>query len=228
MSNQQKTIVLTFDDGLENQYFVATPILRRYGFKATIYVGQWVSGVFPDAPAHCISKGQLVELHEEGFEIANHTMGHPPVTKCSDEQLHEEIGGVEKLLTGIGLPRPMTFAYPNGVWSEDVVNVLCERGYLAARTCEPRATEPGVDNPFAIPAYSVSIGDGMEMFDKALVELTPDRPVVLLYHGLPSVHYPPCGIEPEDFEAQMETLHRKGIRCITMKQYIEEFEGKAK
>jgi peptidoglycan/xylan/chitin deacetylase (PgdA/CDA1 family) len=165
----------------------------------------------------------LIELHEEGFEIGNHTMGHPPVTKCSDQQLHEEIEGVEKLLTDIGLPRPVTFAYPNGVYSEDAVKVLRERGYLAARTCEPRATEPGVDSPFAIPAYSVSIGNGMDMFDKALATLTPDRPVALLYHGLPSVHYPPCGIEPEDFEAQMEVLDRENIRCITMKQFIEEW-----
>jgi peptidoglycan/xylan/chitin deacetylase (PgdA/CDA1 family) len=220
-----KTVILTFDDGLENQYSIAAPILRQYGFKATLYVGQWIKGIYPDAPDHCISKDQLIELHEDGFEIANHTMGHPSVHRCTDAQLHEELEGVENLLTELGLPRPVTFAYPGGAFSDAAQQVLRERGYVAARTCEPRPTSPLTDDPMLVPAFGVSVGTGMGMFDKALAAITPEKPVGLLYHGLPSVHHPPCGIEPEDFAVQMETLHREGIRCITMKQYAREYLG---
>ena len=218
-----KTVILTFDDGLENQYSIAAPILRQYGFKATLYVGQWISGIYPDAPDHCISKNQLIELHKEGFEIANHTMGHPSVHRCTDAQLHEELEGVENLLTELGLPHPVTFAYPGGSYNDAAKEVLHKRGYVAARTCEPRATSPVTDDPMLVPAFGVSVGTGIGMFDKALAALTPEKPVGLLYHGLPSVHHPPCGIEPEDFSVQMETLHREGVRCITMRKYAREY-----
>lgn len=218
----KKTVVLTFDDGLENQYSVAAPILRRYGFKATLYVGQWIAGIYPDAPAHCISKEQLQALHDEGYEIANHTMRHPSVANCTDEQLHDELGGVEDILVNIGLPRPVTFAYPGGQYCDAAMQVLRDRGYVAARTTEPRATSPQTDDPMAIPAFSVSVSSGMGRFDEAMAALKPNAPVVLLYHGLPSLHHPPCGIEPEDFARQMEILHQQNVRCITMAQYARE------
>lgn len=220
---KQKTAVLTFDDGIVNQYTVAAPILRQYGFNASFYVGQWIAGVYPDAPAHCISREQLLALHQEGFEIGNHTMGHPAASACSTERLHAEIGGIETLFAGIGLPRPQTFAYPGGECSDEAVRVLSERGYLAARTTEPRATAPGSDEPMKTPAFSVSLKSGMEMFDRAMAALTEDHPVVLVYHGMPSVHYPPCGIEPEDFAKQMAFLHAHDIRGISMLQYVQEY-----
>jgi peptidoglycan/xylan/chitin deacetylase (PgdA/CDA1 family) len=37
-SNDTKVVILTFGDGLKNQYTNATPILDKYGFKASYFV----------------------------------------------------------------------------------------------------------------------------------------------------------------------------------------------
>lgn len=218
---KKETVILTFDDGLENQHTVALPILEEYGFKASIFVGQWIGGIYPDAPAHCITKEQLISFHEKGFDIGNHTMSHPPMEKCDRERLLAEFSGVEELLVSLGLPRPVTAAYPGGPTTPQAEVFLRERGYLAARCVEPRALRPGQEDPFALPAYSVTCGK-LHLFDEAMAALSPQSPVILVYHGLPSLHYPPCGIEPGDFIKQMEILHKRDVRCISLKQYMLE------
>ena len=216
----QRTVVLTFDDGLANQFTVALPILEQYGFGASLFVGQWIGGVFPDAPAHCITKEQLLALHQKGFDIGNHTMTHPAMDSCDRQRLIREFEGVEELFASIGLPRPVTAAYPGGPATALAAEVLEERGYIAARTCEPKALD-GTDSPFALPAFSVSVTHP-ENFALGLAALSPDHPVILVYHGLPSLHYPPCGIQPEVFQQQMASLHQEGIRCISLHQFMEE------
>ncbi len=215
----QKTAILTFDDGLANQHTVALPILERYGFTATFYVGQWIGGIYPDAPDHCITKEQLQDLHRRGHEIGNHTMRHPSMSSCDTARLHDEFAGVEELLISIGLPKPETAAYPGGPSTPDAIAVLRERGYRAARTCYPKPLT-GAEEPLALPAFSVCVTTP-EKFEEALSALTEETPVILVYHGVPSIHHPPCGIEPEVFEAQMAQLHEMGIRCISLKQYLD-------
>lgn len=115
---------------------------------------------------------------------------------------------------GDGLPLP---GAPLRHWQQ---RIWRSGATFAARTCEPKALD-GTDSPFALPAFSVSVTHP-ENFALGLAALSPDHPVILVYHGLPSLHYPPCGIQPEVFQQQMASLHQEGIRCISLRQFMEE------
>ena len=53
-------------------------------------------------------------LHSQGFEIGAHTISHPILNECSDEQALMEIGGCKEELESIIGGEVASFAYPNG------------------------------------------------------------------------------------------------------------------
>ena len=71
-TNQQKVVVLTFDDGYESQYSNAKPILDKYGFKATFAV---VCNYVGSADNRMTWK-EIKSLQQEGHDVASHSMNH--------------------------------------------------------------------------------------------------------------------------------------------------------
>jgi len=78
-------IALTFDDTFRPEYTLPTiQVLREYGVPATFFVTGWYVMNCPE-----INR----ELVAGGFEIGDHTMSHPDLSKLTYEQLLTEIGG---------------------------------------------------------------------------------------------------------------------------------------
>src|SRR2546425_13294211 len=69
-----KLVVLTFDDSKASHYSVVRPILKRYGFGATFFITEGFS--FQTNKQDYMTWEQIRELHQEGFEIGNHTRDH--------------------------------------------------------------------------------------------------------------------------------------------------------
>ncbi|MEW9797768.1 polysaccharide deacetylase family protein [Alteromonas sp. CYL-A6] len=65
-------VVITFDDGYENIYHNAYPILKQYGFPYTIFINP---GVIDRTPSQ-LSWAQVNEMQEHGATFANHTLDH--------------------------------------------------------------------------------------------------------------------------------------------------------
>ncbi len=70
-------------------------------------------------------------------DVQPHTRTHPVLTRCSAVRVREEIeGSAEDVRTLLGVS-PRVFAYPNGVFSADVVAAVREAGIPFAVTTEP-------------------------------------------------------------------------------------------
>ncbi|WP_227874393.1 polysaccharide deacetylase family protein [Tumebacillus algifaecis] len=138
---EQKVIALTFDDGPDPRY---TPqileILKKYHAKATFFVVGSRVEKFPE-----IAKREV----KEGHELANHTYGHPTMTKISAESLREEIDKAEAVVTTVTGTKPSTFRPPGGVYNDTVVNTAKTAGYLVVMWSWNQDTRdwsnPGVD-----------------------------------------------------------------------------------
>ena len=88
-----KMVVLTFDDATASQYSVVAPLLKQYGFGATFFVCEFPPN-FSDSSIY-MNWRQIRELDRMGFEVANHTKTHPPVSKLSKEQFLSELNYIE-------------------------------------------------------------------------------------------------------------------------------------
>ncbi|RJG01894.1 glycosyltransferase [Noviherbaspirillum sedimenti] len=76
------------------------------------------------------------ELHSQGFEVGAHTIRHPILNECTDEQAKAEIGGCKEELEAIIGDTVNLFAYPNGRplkdYSAKHVGMVKSCGYKAA------------------------------------------------------------------------------------------------
>ncbi len=155
----EKPVLITFDDGFYNNYTYVLPLLKKYGFKATIAVvgsftererGQRQSNYYSN-----LNKEQIGELYKSGLvEIANHTYDLHSVKngrKGATRKRGEDFGTYEgvfvrdyeknqAIIEAVTGEKPRTFVYPYGAYSESTVKILKERGCGIALTCNERVS----------------------------------------------------------------------------------------
>jgi peptidoglycan/xylan/chitin deacetylase (PgdA/CDA1 family) len=104
-----KSFAVTFDDGYEDGYIYALPILRQFGFVATYFV----VGSQIGQPEH-LTASELRDLLAAGSEIGNHTMNHVDLLSKTPERMRSEVYDASALIARLIGVWPQSFSYPMG------------------------------------------------------------------------------------------------------------------
>jgi peptidoglycan/xylan/chitin deacetylase (PgdA/CDA1 family) len=126
-----KPIMFTFDDTDMDQFTVAAPTLKKYGFKAvyfimTVSIGR--KGKFVDY----MTKEQIKELSDNGNVIGSHTYDHKNFKKYTGKDWEEQLDKPTKKLEEITGKKMTEFAYPFGLWNAQGIPELKKRGFKMA------------------------------------------------------------------------------------------------
>ncbi|HTM67837.1 MAG TPA: polysaccharide deacetylase family protein [Candidatus Binatia bacterium] len=157
-----KPIVISFDDGRDNQYGTAFPLLARHGFKATFFVFTNAIG----RPGY-MTWDQLRAMRDAGMAVGSHTVYHPYLKKADDETLRREVvDSKAKIEAELGVP-VTAFAYPFGLYDERVTAAVRDAGYLAGRGLR-HADDVRADGLFELPGH-IAVGD-LKAFRRMLGE----------------------------------------------------------
>lgn len=129
-------VVLTFDDGFKDFYSTAYPVLKKYGFKATLFVAPGLIGKFDKY----LTWEQLRVISEDGLiEIGSHALMHSPLICLSPEEAGKRIRISKSILEERLGKSVSVFAYPYGALNYDIRKMVEESGYSgAAGTVYPR------------------------------------------------------------------------------------------
>src|SRR5258707_1625435 len=123
-----KPIMLTFDDTDEDQYTVAWPEMKKYGFKGVFFIMTVSLNRLP----HYMTKDQVKELYNAGNVIGSHTWDHHNVRKYQGQDWVTQIEKPTKQLEAITGTPVRYFAFPFGLWNREALPELRKRGFIAA------------------------------------------------------------------------------------------------
>lgn len=125
----RNTVVLQFDDGYEDNYKYAFPILKKYRFPAMIFLISDMVGV----PGF-LTWDQIKEMERYGVVAGAHTRHHAYLPNLSGPELWDEIAGSKEMIEdhlGHGIDY---FCYPSGGFTEEIKGLVRQAGYKAAMT----------------------------------------------------------------------------------------------
>lgn len=156
----EKPVVISFDDGVTDQFTNGLPILKKYGYTATFFiklnnVGQGKGGLTWD---------QIRELKDADMTIGSHSMNHDNMTIMSLNILNYEIKESKKILEeNLGI-RINYFSYPGGAYNKTTIKEVKSAGYLAAVTTKHKVYQEIKKDDDIFTLSRVHIDDEMPTF----------------------------------------------------------------
>lgn len=221
-----KVVVLTFDDSSKSHHTVARPLLLKHRFGATFFITEGFD--FPTNKKDYMTWEEIAQLHREGFEIGNHTIGHQGVTDKTLPDLSAQVRGINLQCEKHGIPKPVSFAYPGNAIVPGALPVLNDLGIrFARRGGSPEhpykegrgfAFEPGKDHPLLLP----SAGDArptwtLEDLKLAVGQARNGKIAILQFHGVPDTAHAWVNTGKDQFESFLDYLAREKFTVIALR-----------
>jgi len=149
---KEKIIAITFDDGNEDFYTKAWPILQKLKIKSNQYVMTGVRG------KNWLTPEQIIELDKSGLvEIGSHTVWHPYLKRVSKERQWQELNDSKKFLDKLLNKIINVICYPFGMYNQQIEDLAKKAGYEAGLTFDQDAWQP-TDNLLELKRISVYPG----------------------------------------------------------------------
>jgi len=172
----RKSVVITIDDGFRSVYTIALPVLREFGFPATLFV---YTDFVKRGPG--LEWAALREMVATGLvEIACHSKTHANLSLRREGEtepeyrarLGEEVRGPTRLLRErLGVPSD-AFSFPYGDANDEVITALKAEEYELALTVT-RGGNAAFADPYRLRRTMIYGEDGLSDFRRRLQTFQP-------------------------------------------------------
>lgn len=211
-----KTVVLTFDDGVASHATVVAPLLKKLGFGASFYICDFDG--FNTRKDWYLTWDQIKSLSDDGFDVGNHTKGHG--------------GGLDNYLAmeaefaSNHVPKPTTLCWPLYQVNPGCYPDLLAHQYTFGRAGGNRPYRPSVDHPLDVPSWGVQDDISVDSFISYVEQASHGKIVVITFHGVPEGEHRAVSLDPEKFTRMMQYLKDKQFNVISMKDMAKYVDAK--
>ena len=148
-----KPIILTFDDGYDDFYTNAFPIIKTNNFLATVFM---IGGKIDQS--NYLSADQIKILNNYGIEFGLHTQTHINMTNASDSNILQSITGKYSNI----------LAYPSGQFDQELIDLLYKTDIKYGLTTVEQTADFSIHNLLILPRLRVRGSTTLEKFKELL------------------------------------------------------------
>ena len=151
----RNTVVITFDDGYDDNYYLAYPVLKKYTLPATVFV--IVDAIGKEG---YLNYKQIKEMASWGIiDIGSHSLSGGYLPGLSTRELEREIG-ISKVILQAQLNKGIDyFCYPIGGFTPQMQEILKNFGYKGACTTNRGKSQTYLNNDlFALKRIKIKDG----------------------------------------------------------------------
>ncbi|MCD5390702.1 polysaccharide deacetylase family protein [candidate division NPL-UPA2 bacterium] len=146
----KRRIIISFDDGYQDNFLYAFPILKKYEFRAIIflvtdYIGS-DSSWDEKGPEPLLNWAEIEEMRQAGMEFGSHSHAHRLLPSLPEEEIRLEVERSKSVLESKLGESVEFFSYPWGKLSEAVKETVKDCGYRGAFSTLPGKNGVGEDS----------------------------------------------------------------------------------
>lgn len=156
IAKDKKPIIITFDDGYDNAYTNAYPILKKHNFSAVFYIITAQIG-----QSERMTKNQIIDLDKNDMTIASHTKSHPDLNNLDSDSNTDQLINSKQTLESILGHAISNFCYPAGKYNDSVISILKTAGYITAVTTKYGISDTG-SSLYELPRIRVQNSTNLE------------------------------------------------------------------
>ena len=172
----ERPVILTFDDGFADFFTEALPVLKYYGFVATLYIATaFINGTSRwmqhegESTHSMLTWDQLLEINKCGIEIGAHSHSHHQLDILPLSLARDEIVRCKRLLEDKLSQEVLSFAYQHGYHSAAIQRLVREAGYTSACAVKYEMSTETTD-AFALARLKVSADTSVDALAALLTQ----------------------------------------------------------
>lgn len=170
-----KLVALTFDDGYQNVYREAFPVLQRFNFTASIFLSTAYIGntTLEFKGRSCLNWSEVREMRKYGITFGSHTVTHRQLSSLSRSEVRRELVQSKRVIEQEISASVDSFAYPYAFPHADsaflamLQDLLQEVGYINGVCTIIGRVGPRSD-PLFLPRLPVNDADDPDLFQAKL------------------------------------------------------------
>ena len=165
IEDYDKPVLLTFDDGYEDNYTELFPLLQKYNVKATIFI---ITG-YVNQPKY-LTDAQILEMVNSGLvSIQSHTFSHPDLDTLNYEEQRTQLEDSKLHVTRLTKREPFVLCYPTGKYDSNTLSAM--EGLYAFGIKMRGGLYNTEDDPYLINRYYVAREDTIYWFKATLEDI---------------------------------------------------------
>lgn len=150
LDEYEKPVILTFDDGYDDNYTELFPLLQKYQVKATVFVIGNAPGT-----SHKMTEEQIRELSDSGLvSIQSHSYTHEDMDTLDEEDTLYEMEQSNLAITRITGKVPYVLCYPTGKYNDYTLELAPRYYHFGLKMVGGQYNTS--DDPFLVSRYYMS------------------------------------------------------------------------